>query len=348
MKQFLINRWFLITMLSLLLIGIFNGPLLRPLASNVTLRYAIVASVLFLMALPLKASVVWETLRRPWAPLLASVLNLGLLPLFAWLLGQALTPSLAAGLAVAAATPCTLASAAVWTRRAGGNDAAAMMTTIITNSICFLVTPLWLITTTGKDVEIDAWAMVARLAFLVVLPMAFAQLLRLSSFVAEVASRRRTQFGVLAQIGVLSMIFMGAIRTGQSLFGSQARPFQLLDVGLMIAVVMTVHLTILAAGMLLAGLFGFARKDRIAVGMAGSQKTLMVGLQVAMDCEITILPMITYHVGQLLVDTLIADWLRKKGEDDDETTAVGAEVRPQPASAEPDQPAASDKSGSVR
>ena len=46
---------------------------------------------------------------------------------------------------VAATAPCTLASAAVWTRRAGGNDAVAILVTFITNATCFLVTPFWLI-----------------------------------------------------------------------------------------------------------------------------------------------------------------------------------------------------------
>ena len=57
---------------------------------------------------------------------------------------------LAVGLLVAAAAPCTLASAAVWTRRAGGNDAVALMVTIGTNLTCFVVTPLWLLVTTGR------------------------------------------------------------------------------------------------------------------------------------------------------------------------------------------------------
>ena len=49
----------------------------------------------------------------------------------------------------------------------------------------------------------------------------------------------------------------------------------------------------------------------IAVGISGSQKTLMVGLQVCLDLGITILPMVAFHVAQLLVDTLIADRMRQ-------------------------------------
>ena len=38
--------------------------------------------------------------------------------------------SLAGGLLVASVTPCTVASAAVWTRRAGGNDSLAILSTV--------------------------------------------------------------------------------------------------------------------------------------------------------------------------------------------------------------------------
>ncbi|MCA9153063.1 MAG: bile acid:sodium symporter, partial [Planctomycetales bacterium] len=56
-----------------------------------------------------------------------------------------------------------------------------------------------------------------------------------------------------------------------------------------------------------------AREDCIAVAIAGSQKTLMVGLHVAITyySGLAILPMITYHVGQLFLDTLIADRMRE-------------------------------------
>jgi sodium/bile acid cotransporter 7 len=67
----------------------------------------------------------------------------------------------------------------------------------------------------------------------------------------------------------------------------------------------------LACGIALAAGLRLPREDRIAVGIAGSQKTLMVGLQVALACQLLILPMVVYHVGQLIVDTIIADRWRR-------------------------------------
>ncbi len=56
---------------------------------------------------------------------------------------------------------------------------------------------------------------------------------------------------------------------------------------------------------------GIPRKQRIGVAISGSQKTLMIGLKIALDCGVSIVPMVAFHVGQLLIDTLIADRWRK-------------------------------------
>jgi sodium/bile acid cotransporter 7 len=56
------------------------------------------------------------------------------------------------------------------------------------------------------------------------------------------------------------------------------------------------------------------RGDAIAAGIAGSQKTIMVGLEVSAQLGVTFLPMVAFHAGQLLADTAIADRLRQQRE----------------------------------
>jgi sodium/bile acid cotransporter 7 len=208
--------------------------------------------------------------------------NFGLLPLAAWGLSLVLRDDTAAGLLVAAATPCTLASAAVWTRRAGGNDSAALVVTLLTNALCFLMTPLWLKLTLGtraQGITIDASEMVSDLAMLVVLPMAAGQLARIYRPLGSWATRRGKPLGVAAQCGILTMVLMGAIKTGQMLHNQPAEAvFAWWDWAAMIAVTLSLHLGMLACGIALAAGLHLPREDRIAVGIAGSQKTLMVGL----------------------------------------------------------------------
>ncbi len=292
----------------------FHLPL-RSLAKSGALKGAIVASVLFLMALPLEIGAMWRALRRPAPAMLAIGVNLGLLPLVAWGISLGLRGPLAVGLLVAAATPCTLASAAVWTRRAGGNDAVALVVTILTNLTCFIITPLWLLAMTGQEgVDIPVGDMISRLGLLVVLPILAAQLLRLHRPTGEWALRRKTPLSVAAQIGILSIVLIGAVTCGGELAGAAPDESLLVrDYVAMLVAVVAVHLIALAAGHALAKLLGIDRENRIAVGFAGSQKTLMVGLYVAVHFYggLAILPMVAYHVGQLVVDTVIADRLRR-------------------------------------
>ncbi len=323
MKQFLIRRWFLIGLAVVLLAGLLGAKSLRPLSEMKLLRDGLVACVLFVMALPLRAVDLWQTVRRPLAPLLAVAVNFGLLPLFAWgLAGAVLTPMMAAGVYVAAATPCTLASAAVWTRRAGGNDGIAILVTILTNSSCFVVTPLWLYVTAGQtETNVPPLSqMIGKLAVLVVLPMLLAQLCRVHKRVAEVATAGKTLLGIVAQTGILTMVLFGAIKSGLSLTGS-GESLRALECLKMLIVILTIHISMWFAAGALGRLCRLSRPDWIAVSFAGSQKTLMVGLQVALDSGITILPMVSYHVGQLIVDTFLADRLKWSGSEQERGAA---------------------------
>lgn len=312
LRTFFAKRWFLFALAGVLTLGIYFAPQWQVLTRYREARYAVVACVLFLMSLPLEARHVWNSLRRPVAPLLATAVNFGLLPLVAWAAAQLLREEMRLGVYVAAATPATLASASVWTRRAGGNDAVAILVTVITNLSCFLMTPLWLWITTGQDVENESLqlsTMVPKLGLLVVLPMTLGQIVRRVGSVGAWAGRNKTPLGVLAQCGVLTMILFGAVQTGLRIRGGGAPGFAG-QVALMAAIVMFVHISMLVSGMQLGRLAGLKREDRIAVGFAGSQKTLMVGLQTGMELHFSILPIVVYHVGQLVVDTLIADRLR--------------------------------------
>lgn len=321
-KQFLIQRWFLIALIATVTIGMLWATPLAPLSRSRMLQNTIVASVMFLMALPLEASAVWRALSRPKAPLLAVSVSYGLLPLSAWAVSFLLTPDLGGGLLVAATTPCTLASASVWTRRAGGNDAVAILVTIITNLACFLVMPLWLLIMTGADFrdpdsnfdnEISLTKMGLNLCLLVVLPMACAQSLRWRQSLASWATKHKMSLGVLAQSGILAMVFLGSIKTSLSMRAESGG--EALGIGsflAMLAAVCSIHSIMFWCGVGLAKAAACSREDQIAVGFSGSQKTLMVGLLVAISLQVSILPMITFHVSQLFIDTLFADWLRKR------------------------------------
>ena len=312
MQNFLIRRWFLIGLLLVILAGFgFHSQLVQPAAWIP--RGGIVAAVLFLMALPLELSALWQCLRRPRAALLGVAMNYGLLPPLAWLVAPLLPHELGLGLIVIACIPSTLASAAVWTRRAGGNDAVPVLITIITTLTCFLVTPAWLSVLTTTELEMDFGPLVGRLVQVVILPITLAQLLRLWKPLAMFATRRKIPLGVITQLGVLVMIFVGIVESGEEIARNVHESVRSPGVWLLVIALATgLHLVALVLGHLLGILLRVPRADRIGVGFGGSQKTLMVGLDIGLEYfgGLAILPMVIYHVSQLLVDTAIADQLR--------------------------------------
>ncbi len=313
----LARQWFLLALAATIAIGLSFSPQLMGISAAVP-RDPIVALVLLLMSLPLAAGTMWQVARRPFPAILAVSINMGLLPLLAWLVARGLPFGLAEGTMIMATVPCTMASAAVWTRRAGGNDAIALWVTMTTSLMCALVTPAWVLLLTRTEVEIPFASMASRLTWVVVLPILAGQVLRLSPRVAAAATDHKTRLSVIAQFGILSLVFVGTVRSGQQLRGLSGESVAWYDWALMFAGAVGIHLAALAAGFWSAIATGVARADAIAVAIAGSQKTLTVALMLGIKYSeafggLAVLPMVAYHVLQLFADTLVADRLRERG-----------------------------------
>lgn len=315
MRAFLHQRWFLFALVGVLLAGMLWPAAMRPFVGWLP-GEVLVAAVTFIMALPLETGALWKAVRRPGPAWLAAGLNSGVAPMLGWLASRPLPQELAVGVVVATAVPCTLATAAVWTRRAGGNDAVAFLVTMITNLACFLVVPGWLRLLGGISADIHYGAIVRGLIVSVVMPIVVAQLLRQWRPIGGGATRRKHLLSGVAQIGVLMMVLVGAIGTGEKLqVVENGSVLTVRNIVMLIVAVTTVHGMLLALGLTLSRLLGFDRADAIAVAFSGSQKTLMVGAYIALAVgPLAILPMVAYHAAQLIVDTLVADWWRARGE----------------------------------
>lgn len=323
--SFLAQHWFLLALAILLPSGVLGAKTLAGLNTFVWPRTVIVCLVMGLMALPIPLELIRKSLARPWPSLLASVINMGVIPLLAWLAALTLPAYLGGGLIVAATIPCTLASAAVWTRRAGGDDTVAILVTLATNLTCVVVTPLWLVMLLGRSVDLQMGPLIRELVLVVLLPIAVAQALRVNRTIALWAERHKLALALTCQVGILTMVFLGAIQMGQHLQGSaQASVLEVVWTALLAA---AIHLGAMAMGWQAAARTGVARPQQIGVAIAGSQKTLMIGLKLAMDCGVSILPMVAFHVGQLLLDTFIADrWRGITARQDAARTAAAADV----------------------
>lgn len=309
---FVSRYWFLLLLAAAIAVGFGFSPTLERVTKIPFLQNAIVLTVLFLMAFPLEFGDLHNAVKRPAPAALGTLINYGLLPLLAWGASLLVAGDLRIGVNIAAAIPCTLASAAVWTRKAGGNDVAALVVTIVTNLLCFAVTPMWLKLTTGDTVSLDLGEMVQKLLILVVVPMVAGQLCRIPRSIGLWATANRAPMSIAAQLGILAMVFLGCVGAGIHLrtLHELVPPVSIL--ALTLGVVIGVHATALAVGYGSAKWLGMPPADQIAVGISGSQKTLMVGLWLANTYypmqPMAILPLIAYHVSQLFMDTWVADW----------------------------------------
>lgn len=306
------KNWFLIVLMSVLLVGFRQSGQLAGLASVGWLKWAIVSITIFLMAWPLEFTNIRQALGRPAASILASLINVVGIPLMVWPIWKWFGPEMGGGMVVAAATPCTLAAAAIWTRRAGGNDCVAILVTLLTNLTCFLVMPFWIYIVTGGSVGPEQLvATIYKLFGCVVLPITMAQILRWHRPMADWATHHKPSLSTLAMFGILSMVLIGAVNMGIRMSEQQ----QIVSGGTLLLVgltMLTVHSVAWAVGWNTALAMKLPKKDCIAVGFAGSQKTLMVGLTVAISLQANIIPIVLYHAIQLILDTLIADRLSRQ------------------------------------
>ena len=272
----------------------------------------VVAGILFLMALPLAPQEMWKAVRRPKAVALGIAVNSGLAPLLAWGASWGLVDELAAGMLIVGAVPCTLSSATVWTRKAGGNDAVALMVTLLTNLSCVVVTPIWLWAMTGVSLaegELSLPRMMGQLSLTVALPILLAELVRRLAHWERYEAAWKVPVNVLPQLGVLLMVMIGAGSSAEKLKTLSNQTLHFTDWAIMLLSVMVVHLLLLCCGYWCGRLLGLTRADRIAVAFSGSQKTFPIGLSIALSyfTGLAMLPLIAFHVGQLLLDTLVAD-----------------------------------------
>ncbi len=304
----------------MLIVGVLAHRSLPFLTEYAWLQSIVVFVVMWMMAIPVPFGLVRNAVLRPWPAILASLLNLALMPLIAFGLSKLLNAELGGGLIVAAALPSTLASSAVLTRKAGGDDTIAIFVTLITNLSCAFITPLWMVTLmepTGAEATVAAPTiqlaqMIQTLTLLVLVPILVAQFLRCFPAISTVADRNRILLSTLCQVGILLMVFFGAIQMGERLWSSRSSSLGMSQILFVVIITTFAHLSMLAIAWYLAQATGVSRPQRIAVAFSGSQKTLMVGLKLAMDFHVSILPIVIYHVGQLTVDSILADYWKKQ------------------------------------
>jgi solute carrier family 10 (sodium/bile acid cotransporter), member 7 len=326
MRTWLSKSWFLLALLVLLPGGMTWGwstsegwrvataGRIQPAATTV--------AVLFLMSFSLDGHRLRESFRTPKPVLWGTLVNLGLLPLLAW--PVAMSHGLAdfsLGLMITATIPCTLATASVSTRQAGGNDAVSLLVTLLSNIVGVVLTPLWLKWAFSTSDGIDTGPIIRSLALTVLLPTIAGQLARLIPPLGRFAIARKFQISIVAQCLVLLIVSKTAIEAGGRLQVQSVWPTAF-DFARLAIECTGLHVVAMIIAEYGGRGLGLSRLDRIATVFAGSQKTLPVGLLLAAMPAVTgghVLPFITFpillfHAVQLILDTAVADRMARSRE----------------------------------
>jgi sodium/bile acid cotransporter 7 len=314
--QFLQRHWFLLTLVVGVSVAALRPEWVRPATERVPPR-GVVGLALFLMAWGLESRSLGRALLRPLPALWAVLLSYGLLPALGWLAGWLVAePDYRVGLLVMTSVPCTLASAVLWTRLAGGNEAVALLVILLTTATSWLATTAWLTATTGTAVGVDTAALMRELFIVLVVPVGLGQLARTLPPLVRLVWRGRTFLGILSRLLIFSIILKAAADVAVRLAARAELPAPALLVGTA-GLCLGLHLTALLAGLWSGRLLRFDRPSRIAVAFAGSQKTLPVALLLFETYfkeahPLAVVPIVFYPVGQLVVDTFIAERLARR------------------------------------
>ena len=209
---------------------------------------------------------------------------------------------------IMAAQAGSLASAIALTMMSGGNRELALICTLSSNSLTFLLTPLILNLSIGADVDFHVGEMMLRMLYMVLLPIAAGQLLR--PLLWRHTERIRPFIRIAPQIIILMFVYTGFASGAKQLQGTPEIVLRFF------AACAILHLALLVWNYLLSGWLLFEWPDRTAMMLSGSQKTLPNGIYVWSNFFATnpygAVPLVLYHLFQLLMDTLLVPWFEKR------------------------------------
>jgi len=321
--ELLRRQWFMGALLVIVLVGSSVPQVIMRATGQLSIRFLIMP-VMLLMSFTLDTSEISEAIHQPAGMALGILLGYTVVPLLAWLMSLPFwsrTPDLAVGLIIVSAMPCTLASATLWTRMAGGNDALALLVTVGSNALNFLVAPLLLALTLGRTVALSPLSMMRDLLIIILLPVAAGQMLRISPLIRRRADQHRALISLLGKWMILILVLTGIARAAIQV-QNQEQVIPVRDLLSVLGAAVLVHSLALLGCELAGRAAGLPRPDRWALLFAGSQKTLPASLFVAQSFfpsfALASIPALLYHAGQLIIDSFVAERLR------------GARLRPEP------------------
>lgn len=306
------RSWFYLALV-IVLVAAWLAPGLGQRVTRFGITPYLVAFAFFLNGFTLSTASLRENVRLWYVAVPAVVIAFFISPALVLLLRQAMpggnTP-VWDGLQLVSVVPTMLVSAVIITCMAGGNGTVALYLTVTTNVLAIiLIPPLMLVTLHLSGVNL--WGTSTNLLLTVLLPTAVGQLAnRRWQHIALAYAR---PIGVVSQCIILLFIIIGAAQLPHSRLAMALLPVIAL-------VCLAHHLLLLALGLASGKLLRLDLPTRHALAFCASQKSIAiitlllqsVFVPLGPAYGIAALPGISYYVEELIVDSLLAQWWKRR------------------------------------
>jgi len=223
-----------------------------------------------------------------------------------------ISDTLVIGILFLGVLPSTVQSATAYNSIAGGNVSASVIASALLNLTGVIVTPLLFTALASSSDVVIAYESFYRICLILLLPFFFGQVMQ--KYWGDWLGRRKIIMTYMDRAAIAIAVyvaFSGAVVAG---IWSNIMPQEF--IGLFI--ILLVFLSIAFAGSwLCSGLLGFERNDRKTMLFTGSQKSIAIGAPLAAllfsaeTAGIILLPILLYHLFQLIISAPLASRLAK-------------------------------------
>ena len=321
MKSFLSKNWFIIGIVTALVLGFLLPELGVRLNTRSIFSTILIVLLFFISGIKLPTETIKEGMKDIRIHLFIQLYVFLVIPIFFYLTSlpfrDVMDGKLVIGIYALACLPTTISSCIVFTQISGGNVVATIFNAALANVAGVIITPIllsFMMQSAGQALPFsEIPGILQGLAFKMLLPIAAGQIVR--RYAGKIAIKNSKVLGAVSSVFVLMIVFTAFSKTaGNPVFLENIKvlvvPFIYLAVS---------HLVLLAGAFAGAKALRLRTENLISVLFAAPQKTLAMGVPLLGTffsgnqefLGIVLLPLIFYHLWQLFIAGFIPRLVEK-------------------------------------
>jgi sodium/bile acid cotransporter 7 len=315
LKKLLGKYWFLISIMAMVFIAIY-----LPFVGLFVKKYKILSFGIFisflLTGITIETTHILKELQNIKAHVAALFSSLIFFPVISYYFAHyffSASPDFVLGALIIGVAPVTIASGTVMTSIALGNVPLSLFICVLGNLFSIITIPVMinLILQFGEaSISLPVAKILIELSFTVLLPVLIGQAIRIK-LKSKIASARggisifNQSIVLLIILNALSSSIDGIFNAGSMLF-------------LIFLFMICLHMLFILINRIIARLLRLDLPSTAAFTLHTSQKTLTISYLVwagyfAAKFPMAFIPAIAYHLTQMVMDTFVAHWFRRKG-----------------------------------